>query len=259
MGAAGAGCPDETQAADSRSATRGRGDQGYCRPPGGHAAEGGPHRPRGDALRRLEQLALWGGVAAPVLYLVIALAGGAAVPGYDPVTDPISALTATGGPGIKWIEAGFGLYNLLLVAFAVAGWSLADAAWRRVFATLMVTASAGLLMWPFAMDRAGAPMSAAGLVHIGLAGLASLSTIVAVWLSIVNWHRGGPRVMARFGAACLVVIALSGVAAAVAAAAGWPLLGLLERVTIGGFLCWLAGTAGWFATTFRLAPGRSAN
>ena len=210
-------------------------------------------------MRHLEQLALWGGVAAPVLYLMTALAGGVAVPGYDPVTDPISALTAAGRSGIKWIESGFGLYNLLLMAFAGAGWSLADGAWRRVFATLMVTASAGLLMWPFAMDLPGAPMSTGGLVHIGLAGLASLSTIIAVWLSIVNWHRLGQRQMRRFGSVCLVVIALSGVAAAAAAAAGWPPVGLLERVTIGGFLLWLAGTAAWFVTTFRLAPGKSTN
>lgn len=63
-------------------------------------------------MRRLEHIALWGGVAAPVLYIVTVLAGGSVLPGYDPMADPISALTAAGRPDIKWMEAGFGLYNL---------------------------------------------------------------------------------------------------------------------------------------------------
>jgi hypothetical protein len=210
-------------------------------------------------LRRLEHIALRAGVAAPVLYIVTVLAGGAVLPGYDPVTDPISALTAAGRPGIKWIEAGFGLYNLLLVAFAGAGWTLADRAWRPVFLTLMVTAGAGLLMWPFAMDMPGAAVSAAGLAHLGLAGVASLSTIAAVWLSAVNWHRLGHRQMRWFSSMCLAVIALSGVAAATGAALGWPIVCLLERLTIGGFLFWLAVTAARFGVTSNLAPTRSSN
>lgn len=210
-------------------------------------------------MRRLEHIALWGGVAAPLLYVVTVLAGGAVLPGYDPVTDPISALTAAGRPGIKWIEPGFGLYNLLLMAFAAAGWILADSGWRRVFVTLMVTAGAGLLMWPFAMDMPGAPVSAGGLVHLALAGVASISTIVAVWLSIGNWHRLGQRRMQWFSSVCLVVIALSGAAAGAAAVLGWPIVGLLERLTIGGFLFWLAVTAARFAATSNLAPARSPN
>lgn len=194
-----------------------------------------------------------------MLYILTVLAGGSVLPGYDPMADPISALTAAGRPGIKWIEAGFGLYNLLLIAFAVAGWTLAHGPWRRVFVTLMVTAGAGLLMWPFAMDMPGTPVSAGGLVHLGLAGIASLSTIVAVWFSIVNWHRAGQRRMQRFSSVCLVVIALSGVAAGATAAVGWPIVGLLERLTIGGFQFWLVVTAARFASTSNLAPAKSSD
>jgi len=210
-------------------------------------------------LRRLEHLALWGGVAAPILYVVTVLTGGATLPGYDQFVDPISALTAAGRPGIRWIEAGFGLYNLLLMAFASAGWALADAAWRRVFVTLMVTAGAGLLMWPFAMDLPGAPMSAVGVAHLGLAGVASLSTIAAVSMSIRNWHRLGDHRMQCFSSVCLVVIALSGVAAAAGAALSWPLVGLLERLTIGGFQGWLIVTATRFATGPELATAWSSD
>ncbi|WP_055046714.1 DUF998 domain-containing protein [Devosia sp. A16] len=205
-------------------------------------------------MSRLEHLALWGGIAAPLLYVVTVLAAGAVLPGYDPVADPISALTAAGRPSIRWIEAGFGLYNLLLAAFAGVGWSLAGRNWRPVFATLMVTAGAGLLMWPFAMDMRGVPISAHGVVHLGLAAVASISTIVAVLLSAIAWRRAGDRRMARFCALCLLVITLSGAVAGVATATGWPIAGLLERLTIGGFMLWLAVTAARFAGTSKLAP-----
>lgn len=205
-------------------------------------------------MSRLEHLALWGGIAAPLLYVVTVLAGGAVLPGYDPVADPISALTAAGRPGIRWIEAGFGLYNLLLAAFAGVGWTLAGRAWRPVFAALMVTAAAGLLMWPFAMDMPGAPVSVHGVVHLGLAAVASISTVLAVLLSAIAWHRAGRRRMTVFCALCLLVITLSGVAAGTAAAAGWPIVGLVERLTIGSFMLWLAVTAARFAGMSKLAP-----
>ena len=210
-------------------------------------------------MRRLEHITLWCGVAAPLLYAVTVVAGSAVLPGYDPIVDPVSALTASGRPGIKWIEAGLGLYNLLLMAFAGAGWTLAGSDWRRVFLTLMVTAGAGLLMWPFAMDMQGAPLSAGGLAHQGLAAIAGLSTIVAVWRSVASWRRAGQRQMVRLSSACLVIVALSGMAAGVAAALGWPIVGLLERLTIGGFLFWLAVTAARLATMSDLAPAGSSN
>lgn len=203
-------------------------------------------------MRRLEHIALWGGVAAPLLYTVTVLAGGAVLPGYDPLVDTISALTASGRHGVKWIEAGFGLYNLLLMAFAGTGWTLADRAWRRVFLTLMVTAGAGLLMWPFAMDMRGAPVTPAGLAHLGLAAVASVSTIVAVSLSIFAEQRQWRRLSAY----CLVLMALSGLATAGSAALDWPVVGLLERVTIGAFMLWLGTTAVRYAMASNLAPAR---
>lgn len=210
-------------------------------------------------MRRIEHAALWGGVAAPVLYVAIVLASGSVLPGYDHIADPISALTAAGRHDIRWIEAAFGLYNLLLLVFASAGLTRPDRRWRPVFSTLIVTASAGLLMWPFPMDMPGTPVSAAGLAHLGLAAVASISTVVAVLLSVLNWHRAERREMTLFSAFCLFVIVSSGLASAAAAALGWPIVGLLERLTIGAFELWLVVTATLLATTSSLVPAKSSH
>lgn len=202
---------------------------------------------------------MWSGAAAPVLYVMTVLVAGIVMPGYDQIADPISALTAAGRSQIKLIEAAFGFYNLLLMAFAAAGLASADRNWHPVFITLMVTAATGLLMWPFRMDLPGAAVSACGLVHIALAAVASVSTLVAVGLSIRQWQRLGNRAMTRFSTWCVLVIAVSGLATAIATGLGWPVVGLLERVTIGGFQLWLGITALQFAMPGYLAPAARSN
>lgn len=209
-------------------------------------------------MRNLEQMSLWGGAAAPILYVVTVVIAGAVVPGYDHVTDPISALTAAGRPDIRWIEAAFALYNLLLLAFASAGLALAIRTWRWTFVALLVTAGAGLLMWPFPMDMPGSQVSATGMVHIGLAILASTSTIAAILLSVLAWHRLRHRELTLFSVTCLCLVVSAGFLAGVAAALGWPVIGLLERCTIGGFEIWLFVTAMFLATQVDLAPTRAA-
>lgn len=109
------------------------------------------------------------------------------------------------------------------------------------------------------MDMPGTPVSAAGLAHLGLAAVASISTVVAVLLSVLNWHRAERREMTLFSAFCLFVIVSSGLASAAAAALGWPIVGLLERLTIGAFELWLVVTATLLATTSSLVPAKSSH
>jgi Protein of unknown function (DUF998) len=69
---------------------------------------------------RLTALALCG-VAAPVLYVAAATAGGLRYPGYDHFKNAISVLGATGSPSASLMNfAGFLPYGVLVAVFALA-------------------------------------------------------------------------------------------------------------------------------------------
>lgn len=193
-------------------------------------------------MRRATDQLLWSGFVAAVLYGAAVAVGGLVLPAYDPLADPISAMTAVGRTDADWVRWAFGLYNGLVALFAGIVVLRKDSAagWRVVGALLLATAIAGLLMGPFAMDAEGTAMTAVGMVHIGLAAFTSLATIATVALSIALWRARHAGRLAALAIGCLLLIVPFGLLAALATANSWPLAGLCERLTIGGFELWLA-------------------
>ena len=196
---------------------------------------------RDPALRPL----LFAGIAAPLLYVATVAWGATLFPGYSHLSDPISSLTQAGRPGAEGLESLFLIYNILVAAFAIGGLSisLGRPQWRFSYAAILVTALVGLLMWLFPQDPIGPAPTDAGIVHIVLAGLASLATMAAIAGGGFASRADGSGSMARFSFACLVLVFVSGLATAVAMPAGWPFMGLLERITIGTFEVWLLVSA----------------
>jgi len=91
----------------------------------------------------------------------------------------------------------------------------------------------------FPSDPRGAPVTPAGTVHLVLAGLLSLGSILATLL-VGLWLRSFED-LKRYGVYTLItclVIFLSGGFAAASAATASPIMGLAERVTIGAFVQW---------------------
>lgn len=184
---------------------------------------------------------IWTGVAAPLVYVAVVVAGGASIAGYSHLNDPISSLTESGRGGFPWINIGFLLYNLLVAAFAVSGLRThrREPLWQVIFWLLFLTAVSGLLMWPFAQDPIGTPTSLTGALHLALAAIESLSSIAIVAISIRTLWITGHRRLAVFAGGCLGFIIPFGIAAAAATAGHWQLMGLFERVTIGAFETWI--------------------
>ena len=197
---------------------------------------------------------LWSGLVAALLYVATAAVGGLVLGAYDPWNEPVSAMTAVGRTDSGWVAASFVVYNIAVAVYAAAALLRRATAtgWRVVFATLFGTAVAGLLMGPFAMDAPGSAMTVAGMIHIGLAAFTSLATIAMVGMSAVLWHREGERELSRMAIASLALIVPFGLLAALATANAWPLSGLYERLTIGGFELWL----GLGSVAFARQPGR---
>ena len=215
---------------------------------------GAPAKPTG----RLLPLGLACGVLAPLLYAGTVAWGGTLFAGYDQLRDAISSLMQSGRIGAGPLVLLFALYNGLVVLFALAGLVATgrQAMWTAAFAVLLATGVSGGLILLFPMDPAGQPPTLPGIVHIVLSGLASLGSMGAMLLSALALRRRpADGTLALFIGLDLVVVFASGLLAAIAAAGSWPLMGLLERVTIGAFQLWQLVAAS--ALLVRLRPSHA--
>jgi len=184
------------------------------------------------------------GIVAPLVYAAAVILGGWLTPGYSHAARPISALIMEGAPAAAVLDPIFTLYNALMVVFAFAvGRAFRGAGFVMVVlvpALLVLVGLAGILLDFYPMDPIGAVITYGGRVHLWLAGLASLSTVLVVVLAALAL-RSDPawRRFAGYSLVSLIVIVFSGGFAALAAARRSPVTGLWERVTIGAFLLWV--------------------
>jgi len=185
------------------------------------------------------------GTLAPILYVATVALGGAIRPGYSHIAQAVSELIETGAPNKALLDALFIIYNLMvgLFGFRILFWTSHESRQMNRFAawTLIVTAFLGLLMpLSFPMDPRGTPATFAGIMHLVLAGLTSLGTMLAI-LFMGLWLRKQPDLenYALYSFISLAIVFVSGGIAAASAAQVSPFMGLFERITIGAFLQWL--------------------
>jgi Protein of unknown function (DUF998) len=182
------------------------------------------------------------GLLAVGLYVGTTVVGAAMSPGYSHVADPISELTSSSAPHAAGLAVGYVGYNLATAVFAYGLRRATVTSPRTGYALpwMVVGAIAGIgEVTLFRQDSIGEAATAAGRVHVGLAGVSALLTVVcAVLYAIafgkdVGWDR-----TARFTWTCVLAILLTGPVAA--AGVGRPWMGLAERLPIGAFLLWIA-------------------
>jgi hypothetical protein len=167
----------------------------------------------------------------------------------------VSDLIAAGSAHKTLLDPLFALYNLLTAAFSVGllkkmridnlsgkGMGMAGALF------LLVEGLVGFvtLFFPEDVGGMGASISFIGTMHIILAGLSSLTSMLSI-LFIGLWFWKNPH-LRRFGIysfTSLALVFVSGGLAAVSISTGSALSGLMERITIGGFLQWILVIA-WF-------------
>jgi len=185
------------------------------------------------------------GALAPILYVMTVALGGAIRPGYSHIAQAVSELIETGAPNKALLDALFIIYNLLvgLFGFRILFWTSHKSRQIKRFAawTLIVTAFLGLLMpLSFPMDPRGTPATFTGIMHLVLAGLTSLGTMLTILIT-GWWLRKQPELgnYAMYSFISLAVVFVSGGIAAASAAQVSPFMGLFECITIGAFLQWL--------------------
>jgi hypothetical membrane protein len=189
------------------------------------------------------------GMLAPLVYVGAVILGGMLRPGYSHSAHAISELIAAGAPNSAVLNPLFTLYNFLLAAFG-AGLLLTVKAspkqpgkrsgtWGAL--ALVVASILGVLMnLFFPQDPGGPPVTVTGTIHVVLAGVLSLGTMLAMlWIGFWLRHLPGLRAYWRYSLASLAVVFVSGGLGAAAIATNSPSLGLVERVTIGAFVQWV--------------------
>ncbi|MCC6614064.1 MAG: DUF998 domain-containing protein [Anaerolineae bacterium] len=186
------------------------------------------------------------GLLAAIVYVVTVVLGGALRPGYSHIAEPISELTAAGAPNKLLLDLLFLIYNLLVIAFGVGVYGRMGAALtgKITGVALIVSGICGVLLQLFFPQDPGgaqAAVTTTGTLHIVFAGIAALATMIAT-LCAALWLRKQPNMGSYviYSLISLVVILIAGGLGAGAATSGNPQFGLIERVTIGAFILWLA-------------------
>jgi len=188
------------------------------------------------------------GVLAPTVYVVTVFLGGILRPGYSHISQFISELIAAGAPNKSLLDPLFALYNLLTIAFGL-GLVMTVRATSEVRGKVSGTLGAlvlvaegvlGLVTIFFPQDPIGAPITSTGTMHIILAGLSSLTAMLSMLL-LGLWFRKklGLQVYGLYSFISVALIFIFGGLAAVTGVSRSPILGVMERLTIGAFLQWL--------------------
>lgn len=187
------------------------------------------------------------GVIAPLIYAGTVILGAWIRPDYHHATHAISELTAVGAPNKMLLDSLFSLYNILLMGFAFGlfrGFQrFANQHWtgKTGSSLIFVVGLIGLLTnLFFPMDARNEPATVTGIIHLVLAGVLSLGTILStlflgLGLIKVPYRKG----LGIYSLITCGVIVLSGGIAAAAAANLSPIMGIAQRVTIGAFMQWL--------------------
>jgi hypothetical protein len=188
------------------------------------------------------------GSFAAILYVGTVILGGLLRPGYSHLFEAISELVADGAPNRSLLSSLFLVYNTLLSIFGIGLFlKVRDEARGRIsgsvgsLALTLLVGVAGILMeLVFPQDPGGLPTTFAGTMHIVMASVASLGTMVAV-LMLGLWFKNIAELKgySTYSLISVAVIFVSGGLTAAAMANSYPLFGLLERITIGTFIVWM--------------------
>lgn len=176
------------------------------------------------------------GVMAPVLFVFVAILGGALRPGYSHVSDTVSELFSPGSPNKPLLDTLHTLFALLMTLFGIgllrlvrgserARWIGVAGASLFIAMGLVSVATAAV----FHQDPWGSPSTFAGGMHVMLTGVVGLLSILSMLL-IGIWS-GRAEVYRGLAAHSFVTIGAAIVATGFfVATMGGPIMGLAERI-----------------------------
>ena len=194
----------------------------------------------------MKKLLILSGILAPLIYIGTVLLGGILRPGYSHLAEAISELVAAGAPNKPLLSSLFIIYNVLCSAFGIGLLQQAlNPSGRKTsgkfgaISLILIGIIGVLLELFFPQDPGGPAVTFAGAMHIILASMAALLTMIAV-VATGLWFREIPR-FKGYTLYSIITFAVIFVAGGSVPILGMthPYFGLIERIPIGAFIQWL--------------------
>jgi hypothetical protein len=191
------------------------------------------------------------GMLAPVLFVFMAILGGALRPGYSHISETVSELMSPGSPNKPLLDIFHTIFALLLICFGTgirqfvrrrtpSSQTAITAAWLYTAMGLVSVTTATI----FPQDAWGSPPTYPGKMHIFMSGVVSILTILAMLLIGIWFYR--EEISPRFGTYSFVTIVVAVISAGFFAAnMGSPIMGLAERIAILAGFQWTFALALW--------------
>ena len=187
------------------------------------------------------------GIAAPVIYVITVIVGAALRHDYSHIVNAVSELLSNGAPNKAILDIIFNIYNALLLAFAIGGYSVLKNAPRlcRIAMGIFIGIQILSFSWGFfPMDPLGAQATFAGTMHNILGGLVAFATILMPLLMGLGLRRvDGFQNYVAYSFISSAIIFVSGLTGVILAGQDIHLFGLFERITIGSYELWIFVTA----------------
>ncbi len=183
------------------------------------------------------------GIIGPIIYILAVIVGGLLRSDYNFLYNTISELTLANAPNLLLLSVLFGIYNFFLLIFGIG--ALMDNELNKSkkykVATLMLATIGilGLLLLFFPQDPRNSTATIQGTIHIILAGITSLLTLISVLIIGLNFKNNNMKNFALYSFISFIIILISGGIAAISVGSNSPFGGLFERITIFVFMIWV--------------------
>jgi len=184
------------------------------------------------------------GIIGPIIYVLAVIMGDLIRSDYNFIYNTISELTLTNAPNLLLISILFGIYNFSLLIFGTGAFldKEIDNSKKYKISTLMIAIIGilGLLLLFFPQDPRNTPLTFQGTIHIAIAGITSLFTLISVLLIGLNFRKDEKmKTFSIYSFISFIVILISGGVAAISVGSNSAFGGLFERITIFAFMLWV--------------------
>jgi hypothetical membrane protein len=185
------------------------------------------------------------GILASLIYVATDIVAGMLWEGYSFTSQAISELSAIGAPTRPFVVTLGIIYDVLLIAFGLCVWVIAAGQRRalRLIGGLLVGIGAIGFVWTqFPMHLRGAEMTFTDMMHWTIAGVVVLLILLMIALGVIA-YRMWFRLYSIGTLVTLLVVGMWSIfvgGAQIAAQQSTPFFGVMERITVYGYLAWVA-------------------